>query len=347
MKTLKFAFLLYLVIVLPEETSAAFQDDFKPDVEKALQWFPANTETIMVSKGFTLEPPDYSEDAPPPILETLQRFLALGALSIRDGAALPFFNDLEIRSMVKGARNFREPKGFGLMLFEGATLFFLNEGQKEKKETAFAELAGQASSVLTIEGERVLRFEETFEEDQWSFLLAWPRDEVLVIATHEGFLSQILANLAKTSGQSPLKSDLPEWPYVEEEAALWGLRHYSHDESDKDPSSPFNKAQGEAMDAGAVGFVVNVSPSSDTHYVYLTRNLEVTEEMRNRIPGEPRSFNQEPEEEAEPIKIESSVEAGPDGIHALKRYFPADMDPYDMGSADVEILWFLGFGLHL
>ena len=36
MKTLKFAFFLYLVIVLPEETSAASQDDFKADVEKAL-----------------------------------------------------------------------------------------------------------------------------------------------------------------------------------------------------------------------------------------------------------------------------------------------------------------------
>lgn len=351
MKRVRSFFLLSLILFFPEEMSAALQENLKADVEKALQWFPADTETIAVAKGFTLKPLDldesFEEDLPP-LLDTFRRFVALGAYSIRDGQALPFFEDLKIRSMIEGARNFRAPKGFGLMLFEGGTLFFLESGQKEGKESALEELAGKASSVVTIEGEQVLKFEETSEEDKWTFFLAWPQDELLIVATHEGFLSQILANLETSTERMALKPDLPEWAYVDQNAAYWGLRHYNLDGSDQDPSSPFNKGNdGKPMDAGAVGFVVNVSQSSDTHYIYLTRNLEVTKEMRNRIPGEPRRLGEESEDESEPINIKSTLEEGPDGIHVLKRYFPADMDPYDRGSVDVEILWFLGFGLHL
>lgn len=340
MKSLKLAILVALLLSLPEEMSATSEVAVKADVKKALQWFPADTETIAVARGFTLRPSPSEEDGEAvvrPLLDSIQWITAFGFYSVQEAKSVDFFQDLRVRVGIQGARKFRITKGFGMVLFDGASILFIEEGQKEERDRMLSEIARSASEVLEIEGVKVLRFEEEMEEDIWSFYLASPDEETLIMATNEVYLNQTLSNRKNPSETRALPQSLPEWQFVDSSAPFWAIHHFSQVEVDKNPTSPYtDNASGMSADSGAVGFVSIVESSSEAKSFYLSTDLNAVKNRALRISQLPTGAT-----------IEYQLGEGSEGVHFLEQHYGANLDAEDKLAALITMLWYLGFGIFL
>ncbi len=90
----------------------------------------------------------------------------------------------------------------------------------------------------TIAGRRVSISKERVEEDDWTFYITQPKPNILVIATHRGYLVDLLGRMDKRATTRALPADLPEWEYLDASKRLWGVRHYDKRDAKDDPSAP-------------------------------------------------------------------------------------------------------------
>ncbi len=112
-----------------------------------------------------------------------------------------------------------------------------------------------------IAGVKVAVFEETLEADVWTTFVAFPRQDIVLVATDEDYLRTVLARMRGTSGPRALPEALTEWKYVSTRAPAWGVRHYQRSDSDLDPTSPFHRQDAaNAPDQQAEGVTFQFDP---------------------------------------------------------------------------------------
>jgi hypothetical protein len=248
-------------------------------IQEILWWLPEDTETVSVARGpfKVAKPGEPSEDmSPTDYIGLALSQVPLGYLEIiKDGAFLKHFIGRTVSYYIEGSRRFRAPTSLGGMRFEGCSIIMLEQDLPERT-ALLNQMASQAKVFHSIEGHRVVEFEKKLEEDTWKLLFAMPAPNVLMCATNQEFLADVLNRMTHRGVKRALPETLPEWKHINTEAKFWAVRHYDADEAKNDPSSPLSGEQSAANwpDTQAIGIVFEFDParSKVATVRYLSRN---------------------------------------------------------------------------
>jgi hypothetical protein len=160
-----------------------------------------------------------------------------------------------------------------MMLYEGCQILVFEKDLGKAGEDLMAAMK-KDSPGRKIEGHEVFTFTEKLEQDQWTLFVTRPRGDVLLCATQEEFLTEVLKRFAKPGGQRALPPELPEWKQVDPSADFWSIRHYDAGSALLDPSSPLRaKAAANVPDPGAIGTTISLRKDDKILSVrYLTKS---------------------------------------------------------------------------
>jgi hypothetical protein len=121
------------------------------------------------------------------------------------------------------------------------------------------------------------------EEDLWTTYLAFPEKDVAVVATDRGYLEEVLTRRRCSDAQKrALPDSLPEWRFIDEKAAYFGIRHYDRSQAKDDPSSPFGgRKAANFPDERAIGFAFSIGTTKprEVSMTYLSGDLKMTPEQ--------------------------------------------------------------------
>jgi hypothetical protein len=228
-------------------------------LDEALSWLPEDTETVMGANGvFPLTDPNVAEDPlTRPFLNELTvrtRTLPLALLLFHNGGLSSFVNGRPVVLALEGSRNFRAPAGLGAMRYEGCEIIMFGNGVALDWPEFRKGAASSATQFENWEGTEIAVFEEAWGKDKWTTLVAFPRSNVVLVATNRDYLRTVLSRMRKPSDSRALLDTLVEWRYVDTHAQVWGLRHYQSTKAELDPTSPFRgEAPANVPDSDAIG----------------------------------------------------------------------------------------------
>jgi hypothetical protein len=164
------------------------------------------------------------------------------------------------------------------MLYEGCQIIVLQQGLGPERDAFVRQMTLNARQIKTIAGQRVMVFEEKLEEDIWKIFITVPAPNILLLATNQDFLTQVLKRMHQKGERRALPESLPEWKHVDTRARFWAVRHYDKADAQDDPSSPLSGKEGAANwpDTEAVGIVFEFDPSRSkvATIKYLSGNKE-------------------------------------------------------------------------
>jgi hypothetical protein len=264
-------------------SSAAEERPMSVDsINELLWWLPEDTETVSVSRGPFKAPQISEPSANIRPSEYVDYALTASNLAlfhtIRDGRFYKSIVGSAMKFCVEGSRKFRAPKSLGGMLFEGCSITVLESGMVPSRSALVNQMTQLANQVQTIAGQRVLMFQERLEDDFWKIYVAVPASNVLLCATNQDFLTEVLTRMHHREDKRALPEDLPEWKEVNTDAKFWAVRHYDISDAPRDPSSPLSGKQRAANwpDTEAVGIVLDFDPgrSKVVTVAYLSGNKD-------------------------------------------------------------------------
>jgi hypothetical protein len=272
-----------------------------PRLSEVLAWLPADTETVVGVNG-AIPVPVFDEagsnDAPessltPKTLERTSQEFALSPFVFKNGGLTNFLKGKTIVMAVEGSRAFRPPKALGSMLYEGCEITVLKAGESVDGESFMKNAASSAKRIENFDGTMVAVFDERPEDDIWTTFVAFPRNNMVLVATHEGYLRAVLARMHGEIGPRALPATLSEWKYVNSSAPIWGVRHYQGKESDLDPTSPYHDEDAVmVLDSKAIGATFSIDPTSRVATVaYLTGSSNARQILQRRFEWEDPESN--------------------------------------------------------
>jgi hypothetical protein len=232
-----------------------------------LWWLPEDTEAVSVVRGpFKATVPLLG---PPEDISAIEyvdlalRNASVGCLqTIKRGRLYEPLVGRGVLFCVEGSRRFRPPTSLGGMLYEGCQIMVFQRGLGPLGDSLIRQMASSAKNVQSIAGQQVMTFEERLEVDTWEILVAFPAPDVLLCATNQTFLTQVLNRMQRKGAKRALPADLPEWKHVNTEAKFWAVRHYNREDAQDDPSSPLSGEQAATWpDTQAVGIVFELDPT--------------------------------------------------------------------------------------
>jgi hypothetical protein len=238
---------------------------------------------------------------------------------------------------VEGSRCFRSPHGLGMMPFQGCQVIVFEKDAVPVLTAAMRSLLIKAQRTIELSGRKVAVFEQKLEEDTWIIQITQPRPGILLCATHEGYLKDVLSRMEGKQSTRAIPQDSPEWKYVNTNARVWAVRHYSKADATRDPSSPLrDEAAANVPDLGALGLAFSYNPDGKSATVYyLTRAKDAVAIARkcwNRV--------------SEGLKPE--IEEIGTGVVRIRIQITSDVDKDDVGGEFLfELLAQLGHAVYL
>jgi hypothetical protein len=264
-----------------------------PSLNEVLSWLPVDTETVLAANGpfpfpdFDSPPGWEPEDQPLPLAELnkTMRALVLGGFGSGNDGLRKALKGSRVILALEGSRRFRSPTGLGSTLFQGGAIAVL-EGAPIDRDSLVRDVAGSSERIETVEGVKVAVFQEQKESDTWTFLVAFPRSSIVLVATDRSYLREILARMRVPGTARALPESLPEWKHVNTRAPFWGLRHFQRNDSADDPTSPFlgDKAAN-VPDDDAVGATFWSDPANHKRVIvtYLSSNRQAPQILTSHV----------------------------------------------------------------
>jgi hypothetical protein len=256
----------------PPESSAV-------GIKEVLWWLPPDTETILVTQ-VPVRPMNG------PLVDEMANLSAQVNLGDATYAKtmMRHLQSAPLKATLEGSRHFTPPSGLGDMRYEGATMYLFAKPLDANGNALMTELKKTALSVDRIQGFTVLEFRDKIEDDIWSSYIAVPRPDILLQATNREYLKELLGRVVTHPGERALPDVLPEWRWVDTNSPFWAVRHYRHDHSKDDPTSPFRKSpSGIALDIDALGLTAHASSDGRTVVVYFLSRAAAPEKVADRI----------------------------------------------------------------
>jgi hypothetical protein len=258
------AVLMILCLILPSVLAGASpssnsrppgitESPTEMEIWKIVSWLPADTETLVVSRGryripqlaATIEEAD--DDSldrlplvPKDALQTSFDVLPADLLGFEESLLIKHLTGLQVILAVEGSRHFRPPTATDQMDYEGCEVVVFDRDLDQQGDP-FQAVARSALKQEIVEGQPVLQFEQKFEYTDRSemIFLAHPRPNTLLIGTNRNYIREVLARIAGKKAPRALPSDLSEWKFVNLTSRVWAIRHYDRAQAAEDPSSPF------------------------------------------------------------------------------------------------------------
>jgi hypothetical protein len=223
-------------------------------LNQIMNWLPDDSETLVVASGPFEFPRKLNEGRP--FLESA-RSLSFGLVTqVHEGLLAKQLQGKKVLIAVEASRRFTPPKGLGMMPFEGCQILKFDDTAHDVLQTAIETCLEKAPKTVQLGDTKAAVFAEKWESDEWSLLVAQPQRGVLLCATNQKFLEQMLERMKRQNLDRAFPDSLPEWQHLNLDASVWGMRHYRKDFADTDPSSPLRAhAAANFPDPLAVGFV--------------------------------------------------------------------------------------------
>jgi hypothetical protein len=269
-----------LILTLCAESSAAIDQSVPSSVlESIFWWLPENTETLIVANGpFTIIDPDTNESND--LKHSLEQ-ASYGPLSIiQQGKLLKPILGQTVLLSVEGSRKFHPPADLGSMQYEGCHVLIFGQDFAAVRASFIKSLETQAKEVQKIAGYQVMMFEQELESDGWTVFIVSPKPDVVLYATDQGFLTEVLNRMESKARNRALPESLPEWKQVDTTAQFWAVRHYDKENALRDTTSPLSGRQAAANvpDKQAIGITLtyNSNGKNEARINYLSGNTEAT-----------------------------------------------------------------------
>ena len=236
-----------------------------PALSRVFDWLPADTETVIVAQGpLEIRAQPTKPDELPPLAETMESLTVSIATGFDANWGLDLPRGLKIRLAIEGSRSFRAPKGLGLMPYAGCQILQFEGSAEKAVQTAFAECLANSEEKTQLRGKQVAIVNHKIESDDWTFFIAHPRPDILLCATDQAYLEEVLQRMEKKPDKRALPADLPEWKHVNVKARVWALRHFRKEGAERDPSSPLGEnAFATARHPEALGIVFSYDPNAE------------------------------------------------------------------------------------
>jgi len=323
-KSFALALMVFSSIALCGQASSRVEADRAPeDLTRFMSWLPADTETIRVARGpFVLASTLEESEAKGRAIsdkELTRNFeeLTLALLGFNDGLLSKRLEGKRINFALEGARHFRPPAGLGEMPYEGCAIAVFSDNLRNEISSFVQDARKSALRVERIEDHDVSVFREKREQDTWTTFVAFPDENVILVASDRNYLAEVLARLVGKVGPRALPNDLPEWKYVNANARFWGLRHYDKSQTQADPSSPYGgRKSANFPDEQAVGLAFAFDPESgrSATITYLSGNLSIG----SKSSDSPLSMAHAPEAKGLNIKIRELSPGVLEGSYSLE-----------------------------
>lgn len=236
----------------------------RSQIEPYVNWLPGETESLVVLRE------DYTIPERRPVgrdgvaFSVVKREGLIDFLLDRPGTR-QILSGKTIKLWIEGRRQFRLP---GLSPIEGV----INDGchilvfaddirntcqwlMKRLKQTGGTQHDINGQSVVEYIPRSLRRHPHGF-----SYWITSPKPDVLLIATHPGFLSELLAKVVKPD-KTAFPATLPEWQSISPDAAIWGIRRYPERFGESDISDVRWPDRGVTGDAA--GFVFSIDEDAD------------------------------------------------------------------------------------
>ena len=322
------ALMVFSAIALYSQASnhvkaTAKADRVPEDLARLISWLPADTETITVARGpFVLASTlgeSETKDRTISDKELTRNFeeLPLALLRFKDGLLSKRLEGKRVNFALEGARHFRPPAGLGEMPYEGCAIAVFSDNLRNEITSFVQDARKSALRSERIEDQDVSVFKEKLEQNTWTTFIAFPDENVILVASDRTFLAEVLARLDGKVGPRALSSDLPEWKYVNANARFWGLRHYDKSQTQADPSSPYGgRKSANFPDEQAVGlaFVFDPDSGKSATITYLSGNLSIG----SKPSDSPLSMASAPEAKGLNIKIHELSPGVLEGSYSLE-----------------------------
>ena len=302
------AFLIFIVgtaFIAHRMTSNANAIRGSIGLNQVLSWFPADTETLLAAGGlfwmsnFQLAD-DESKNTQVKEDELAKKFegMTLDLFNAKNHFLERHLEGKRVLFAIEGSRHFRPPKGLGEMPFEGCAVAIFKDDLRDTRKAFMKDAASVASRIEEVKGLQVAVFEEQSEEDILTTFVTFPQDGVVLVATNEQFLQQMLTRIhdAGVKNERALPDDLPEWKYVNKGAKFWGLRHYDKGQANQDPTSPFGgEKSANIPDDEAIGLTYDCDPNKTqkatiTYLSGLNTDLQKIEKKRFPTDSDPEAI---------------------------------------------------------
>ena len=260
-------------------------------LQQMLSWFPADTETVTAVTGPILLP-ELQQDSSGILSmaksehEVRDKFMRFPLLLLLDlGKNL---KDEPIVAAIEGSRDFLPPTGLGVMKSQGALIAVFAGDVTDRANSYLKDSAGKIVRTEQIEGHQVAVFQGKSEEDLWTTYVAFPKPNIVVGASNEDYLREVLARIDGKQGERALPDTLSEWRYVNIHAQFWAVRHYQKPGAQTDPTSPFRHCPGATPDDQAVGLTFSFDPnkSKTATVTYLSGDENSLQSFRKNFSGE-------------------------------------------------------------
>jgi len=254
-----------------------------------LSWLPADTEVVIGASGpfpfpdlAAIPDPSSGELSRAELALRTQSNLPLSLFQLRNGGLRESLKDKQVALAVEGSRHFRPPPVGGAMRYEGCAIVVMQGRTPVDVDAFMNSTVSLAKRFEKIAGQSVAVFEELTGNGVWTTFVAFPRKDIVAIATDLSYLRTVLTRLNGTPGPRALPDSLPEWKYVNTRAPVWGIRHYDKSQARLDPTSPFqDPAAASFPDPRAVGVTFYFEPFERRQA--LITYLSATEDYRSLL----------------------------------------------------------------
>ncbi len=231
-------------------------------VEEVLWWLPEDTETISVVQSFEILTKEDQEELEGRI--ELTKFASFFHMGVKGfgwrrqllTSVMERLGGRKVSVTLEGARHFSNYGSLGPGKYEGCCVIVFEEDAHVDVATFFESLRSLADETPEVEQQEVfvIRKKENQAKDLY---LSSPRPGILLSATDETYLGEVLRRMATRGKSRALPSNLPEWQYLDPNAPLWAVRHFAED------------ARGDKRTTGAV-FALKPEGREVAEYTYLS-----------------------------------------------------------------------------
>jgi hypothetical protein len=241
------------------------------EIEQALSWLPADTETLLVANGpfwisshETAQQGAKNSEVTTEELESRFEGLTLSLFNSSNGPLKKHLEGRKVRFALEASRHFRLPADLGELPFEGCAIAIFDDNLDDRRDAFMKDAAHLAVDIAEIDGQKVAVFQEPLQDDLWTTFVAFPQKGVVLVATDQRLLEQVLARMKDAKGRGALPDCLPEWKYVNRHAQFWGFRHFDKLQAKDDPTSPFGVRKfANVPDDQAIGLTYQCTPSKE------------------------------------------------------------------------------------
>ena len=208
-------------------------------LKDVLWWLPEDTELLEVTHG----PFRFGS-----LKQSLDDTLSTESFfnwSIRPGIDLlnldtSTLEDLTVAMVVKGGRHFhfRPTAPMGEWSSETCHIILFDRPLGSAGESLRAAIAKRAGKMEMIGRTKVAQIESDTGDFHWTFFIAQPAPNVLLVGNNRGYMAEMLARMGTKAARRAFAEDRREWNHLDTSARQWAIRYFAHP-PDRYPEWPF------------------------------------------------------------------------------------------------------------